>query len=124
VIAAYVDHWAPLLGRLTTERKAAEAAAYEALEDAELAAEPRPFEPGDQVRYTVGMTLAVYGRRDAGRNLGRKAAPFDRQFTVQACDCGLCQGGRFVALSGSRHILKANVEHVPLALQRPVASCG
>jgi hypothetical protein len=93
-------------------------------EDAELAPELRPFEPGDVVRYTVAMTLVAYGRHDAGARLGRQATPFDRQFIVQACECGLCQGGRFVAVHDGRHVAQAGLEHVPLALQRPVASCG
>jgi hypothetical protein len=106
-VAEYVDHWAPLLGRLNTERKAAEAAAYEALEDAEPVPEPRPFQPGDLVRYSPPMMRAL-------------GSLLERRFVVAPCSCDLCVLGDHVALGEDRHIAKAGIEHVQLAPHGPV----
>ena len=64
----------------------------------------RDMSPGTRVRWS-GKWLKSTGARD-----GR------RVYTVQACDCGLCAGGRHVALDepsfdgdGLRHAARDNL---------------
>ena len=123
-VDAYVTRWAPVVGRVATARKERDRAGWEAIEDAEPAPEPPRLLPGDVVRYTVAMTLAVYGPHTGGScaSLGRKNAPFERTFTVAACPCGLCALGRHVAVreGDGRHIARAALEHVPRGPAGPV----
>ncbi len=64
------------------------------------------LEPGDRA-VLAGAFLACTGQR-----LGDVGA---RVWTVQACACGLCEGGRFVAVDeealfgGQRHVARANL---------------
>lgn len=109
-IAAYVDHWAPVLGRFATERKACELAELEALEAAEQPAPPRPMRPGDAVRFTARALRSMYG--------GKLHAPIlapDERWLVVKCACGSCASGRLVAVDRGRHIALVALEHVPTA---------
>ncbi len=68
----------------------------------------KTLQVGDKVKFT-GKFL-----RNTGQQLGREGQSV---WTIIACDCGLCKGGRFIATdepsydepSQPRHILAANV---------------
>ena len=86
--------------------------------------QPKHFEPGAKVRLT-GIFLKNTGQRAGGEGLSK--------WTVRACDCGLCKGGRYSAVDAKysalscswtaeelaadprlewRHILNANLEQI------------
>lgn len=114
-ITAYVDHWAPILDRLATERKARELAELEAAELAERDVKPDwPLIPGDLVRFTAQTLRSMYG----GKPFTPVKAPA-REFTVAPCACGTCARGQWAALWGRGHVARAALERVPV----PPAGC-
>ena len=116
LIGDYVSRWAPLIGRLASERKERDRAEWEHLEAAELAPEPRSFEPGDLVRFTADALRSMYGVNQLGF---ANWAP-DRLFTVAPCACGLCELGQHVAVHEGRHVARAALEHAPRPPAGPV----
>jgi len=70
----------------------------------------RKLQPGDKVKLT-GKFLRNTGQMTGGEGLSR--------WIVQACSCGLCKDGRFVAVNepagdgeGPRHFNAANLYRV------------
>lgn len=107
-IAAYVDRWAPVLGRLATERKARELAELEAAELLEQLQPDWNPAPGDLVRFTEAALRSMYGSKP----LTPVKAP-SKRWHVVACPCGMCARGEWLALSDGRHAARVALERVP-----------
>jgi len=118
----YVDALASAAGAAATLLKREALAELERQEAAEDRADPRRpgvYRPGDRVVYTARwLQLCASCRGDA----------IAREWTVQACRCDLCAGGKHLctttalAEGGYWHVARAHVRHAGLVQTDDVAA--